>query len=111
MNLDNQNPDAQGDIYSLDCIDSIKMQMAAMKANSEGIKANHVFEEVSFNSVDFPDFEADYKCRHEQQDFEPPEYNQTKYINLKANAKPLFNRKSTKLARNNIKQKQKWPKE
>ncbi len=34
-----------------------------------------------------------------------PDYNQTKYIKQKANAKPFFNGKNSKLARNNIKQK------
>lgn len=48
------------------------------------------------------------KAIEEYTPYDPPEYNQTKYIKSKANAKPLFNGKSIKLARNNIKQKQKW---
>lgn len=57
MIIDSQTPDAHNDIYSPDCIGSMKIQMAAMKANSEGIKATYVGHSVDINPVLNPWFE------------------------------------------------------
>lgn len=43
------------------------------------------------------------KNRDNKQEFEPPEYNRTKHINLKPNAKPVKGLNFKRMARNNIK--------
>jgi hypothetical protein len=62
---------------------------------------------VAMNAKDYDRFVNGYEKEEPAQEYDPPEYNQTKYLKKKVNAKPI---KAVRVnnARNNIKQIQRW---